>query len=249
MITANELRDFFVAHGARIVHAGDQLDRIHVVRFAHYEDAAPGSITWARHPLRSSYPGTVLFLRGPYHFPQLPTQLLVFHPRMRALVTKTLEKFAGPPTLKIDEDAITHPTTTLGGEAQNYEWIDGTWRLIPAAGGVRIANDVEVGAYSTIVRGTTGDTTIGKGCRIGRYVNVGHDVRIGSHTLVIAHASIAGWARIGSRCKIYQGALIKNGVTVGDAATIGMGAVVTTDVGPGEIWAGNPAHCIGRVEP
>jgi UDP-3-O-[3-hydroxymyristoyl] glucosamine N-acyltransferase len=134
-------------------------------------------------------------------------------------------------------------------EGQNYAQTADGWIDLPSAGSVTIADDVHVGAYATIVRGTAGNTTLHKGCRIGHHVNIGHDCRIGEHTLVIAHASLAGWVRVGRWCKIYQRACVKNGVTIGDGAIIGMGAVVTKDVGAGEIWAGNPARKIGYVRP
>jgi UDP-3-O-[3-hydroxymyristoyl] glucosamine N-acyltransferase len=138
------------------------------------------------------------------------------------------------------------PPPLVGIKAQNYEWTDDGWSPFPVAGSVRIEGDVEIGPFATIARGSVGDTVIAKGCRIGQHVNVGHDCRVGDHTLIIAGASLAGWVRVGKNCKIYQGACIKNGVCIGDGAVIGMGAVVIKDVGPGEVWAGNPARRVGR---
>jgi acetyltransferase-like isoleucine patch superfamily enzyme len=251
MMNVEYFRQFFLAHGARIVHDGENCASIYINSFAHYEDATSGSITWMRHPPSKAYEGTVLILNDPYPHHCLPEQLIVQHSSPRTLVTATLKQFFLHNAAAIIRapSALVQKTALLGVEAQNYECIDGRWQPIPAVGGVFIGKDVHILDYTTVVRGTVGNTTIEDGCRIGRYVNIGHDTRLDQHTLIVSHASLAGWVRVGKRCRIYQGAMIRNGVRIGDDAIIGMGAVVTKNVGPGEIWAGNPARCIDHVKP
>ncbi len=256
MVALRDLRDFLVTNGAEIVHddtASAGFAASFVTRFAHYEDATPGSISWHRHPAPAAYTGSVLLLQRPSFGAIDPEMhelapLAVTHSNMRALVAKVAREFSMcPPDRRIATTARVHPTAIVGAHAQNYEWTDDGWMPFPVAGSVRVEGHVEIGPFATIVRGSVGDTVLGMGCRIGQHVNVGHDCRIGDHTLIVAHASLAGWVRVGRRCKIYQGARIKNGVRIGDGAVIGMGAIVLEDVGPGEVWAGNPAHRIGHV--
>lgn len=158
-----------------------------------------------------------------------------------------IERFFGSssePIVLLGARCRVHPTAVLGADGQSYECINGAWRPFPQVGGLRIGDDVDLGACATVMRGSVGDTVIGPGTKIGNGVNVGHDVRIGRDVLVIAGASIAGWARLEDGAKVWQGALIKNGVRVGVNAQVAMGAVVLEDVPPGEVWAGNPARRI-----
>jgi UDP-3-O-[3-hydroxymyristoyl] glucosamine N-acyltransferase len=205
--------------------------------WAHYEDAAPGDISWYRHELPYAYQGSALICSRDAYYPHAlqPGQLLVRSKDPRNLIAALLKAHAW-------NDPMTAAfAATTGVQAQDYIWRE-RWESIVAVGGVRLGEDVTIGYGAHVVAGTLGLTTIGDGCRIGHGCNIGHDVRIGRDTLVLAHAMIGGWARIGAQCRIYMGAMIKNGVTVGDKAVIGMGAVVRHDVPAGETWAGNPAR-------
>ncbi|KKN02942.1 hypothetical protein LCGC14_1112710 [marine sediment metagenome] len=256
-----ELRAFLADNGAEIVHCGEDCDQIKITHFAHYEDAKFGNISWLRHKPVEDFAGTVLLIDKFDELNELPDhcgyqqtleswQLVIAHAGIRELVAKTIRCFFRKDCypVKIATTPRIHPAAIVGParfspgvDAQNYTWEPDGWTPFPSTGGIRVEEDVEVGAYATIVRGSVGDTVIGKGCRIGQHVNIGHDCRIGAHTLIIAGASLAGWVRVGKHCKIYQGAIIKNGVSIGDGAVIGQGSNVLDDVPAGQIWVGNPA--------
>lgn len=249
MVSVLELREFVKREGGQVLPCratasprsdGDDL----IKSFAHVEDAGPETISWSRREEPVGFLGRVILRAPPWKLH--PSSDVILHSEIRSLVSKIGKRFFGSnlaPT--VDLRSTVHRTAIVGAKPQNYEWLDECWQDFPSCGSVRIHKNVEVGAYATIVRGSVGDTTLAEGVRIGQHVNIGHDTRIGAHSIIIAHTSIAGWVRVGERVRIYQGALVKNGVQIGDGAVIGMGAVVTRDVGPGEVWAGNPAKKIG----
>jgi UDP-3-O-[3-hydroxymyristoyl] glucosamine N-acyltransferase len=131
----------------------------------------------------------------------------------------------------------------IGCSGMGYER-DGDGRLVafPQLGGVVLEADVDVAAHATVQRGALGDTVLRRGAKIGPHVNVGHNVEIAEDVLITGHAQLGGGCRIGRGAVVWQSAVIANGVTVGESAVIGMAAAVRKDVGPGEVWAGNPAR-------
>lgn len=131
----------------------------------------------------------------------------------------------------------------IGCSGMGYERDpDGRLVKFPQLGGVVIEDDVDVAAHASVQRGALGDTLLRRGAKIGPHVNVGHGVEVGEDVLIAGHAQVGGGARIGRAATVWQSAVIANGVTVGDGAVIGMSAAVRKDVGPGEVWAGNPAR-------
>jgi len=133
------------------------------------------------------------------------------------------------------------PLATVGCAGMGYER-DAQGRLVPfpQLGGVVLEDDVHIAAQAMVQRGAIGDTVVRRGAKIGPHVNVGHNAEIGEDCLVAGHAQIGGGARIGRGTMVWQSAAVANGVRVGEGAVIGMGAMIRHEVGPGEVWAGNP---------
>lgn len=104
------------------------------------------------------------------------------------------------------------------------------WIGIPQLGSVRIGDDVEVGAQTSIDRGTINDTVIGNGVKLDNQIQVGHNVQIGEHTIVAACVGIAGSAVIGKRCMIAGKAAIKDHVTLADDVVIEAAGVVLKSI-------------------
>ena len=102
--------------------------------------------------------------------------------------------------------AIVHPGVVVGADGFGIANDGGVWVKIPQLGGVRIGDDVEIGANTTIDRGALEDTVIEDGVKLDNLIQIGHNVHIGAHTAIAACAAIGGSARIGSRCTI-QGAV------------------------------------------
>jgi UDP-3-O-[3-hydroxymyristoyl] glucosamine N-acyltransferase len=108
-------------------------------------------------------------------------------------------------------------------------------------GRVVIGNDVHIGSCTCIDRGTLGDTIIGDGAMIDNLVHIAHNAVIGKRASVIANAMIAGSCEVGNDAWIAPSASVRNGLPVGANAVVGIGAVVVSQVDPGQTVMGNPA--------
>jgi UDP-3-O-[3-hydroxymyristoyl] glucosamine N-acyltransferase len=113
---------------------------------------------------------------------------------------------------------------------------------VPHVGGVRLGDDVEVGANTTIDRGTIGDTVIGNGVKLDNQVQVGHNCRIGEHTVIAGCVGISGSSVIGSRCMIGGAVGIAGHLEIGDGVVVTGYSLVTRSLrGPGVYSSGMPA--------
>ena len=98
----------------------------------------------------------------------------------------------------LGDRVIVHSGAVLGADGYGYEASDEGALKVPQIGGVHIHDDVEIGANTTIDRGTLGDTTVGKGTKIDNLVMIGHNVEIGMHCLLVSQVGIAGSTRLGN---------------------------------------------------
>ncbi len=97
-------------------------------------------------------------------------------------------------------------------------------------GKVLIGNHVEIGANSTIARGTIDNTVINNYTKIGPQVNIGHNTIIGENTEIAGRTHTSGSVRIGKNCFIGANCSIKESIQIGDNCTVGIGAVVTKNI-------------------
>lgn len=135
----------------------------------------------------------------------------------------------------------------IGGKGYGFEYDEaGTPIPLTHLGRVVIGDDVEIGALSSINRGTLDDTVIGNSVKIDDHVFLAHNVQVGENSLIIAHAEVSGSVRIGKNVWIGPNACVLNGIEIGDEALIGLGAVVIRDVKARSRMAGNPAKVIGE---
>jgi len=113
--------------------------------------------------------------------------------------------------------AIIHSGAVIGSDGFGFaRETDGAWLKIPQLGRVLIGDDVEVGANTTIDRGTLDDTVIEDGVKLDNQIQIGHNCRIGRLTAIAGCAGIAGSAHIGSRCQIGGAAMIIGHVRIAD---------------------------------
>ena len=113
---------------------------------------------------------------------------------------------------------------------------------IPHLGSVRLGDDVEVGANTTIDRGTIEDTIIGDGVKLDNQVQVGHNCRIGAHTVIAGCVGISGSTVIGRRCMIGGAVGIAGHLEIGDDVIVtGYSLVSHSLPGPGTYSSGIPA--------
>ena len=125
---------------------------------------------------------------------------------------------------------ILHSGAVIGADGFGFAPAGGDWEKIPQLGSVRIGDDVEIGANTTIDRGALDDTVIGDGCKLDNQIQIAHNVRIGRGTAMAASSAIAGSAVIGDRCRIGGGAGVLGHLEVCDDVTISPLSLVTRSI-------------------
>lgn len=123
-----------------------------------------------------------------------------------------------------------HSGTVIGADGFGYAPDAGSWEKIPQVGGVRIGDDVEIGANTTIDRGALSDTAIGDGVIIDNQIQIGHNVVIGDHSAIAGAVAIAGSTVIGKRCQIGGASAIAGHITIADDVIITGMSMVTGSI-------------------
>jgi UDP-3-O-[3-hydroxymyristoyl] glucosamine N-acyltransferase len=141
----------------------------------------------------------------------------------------------------LGDRVIVHANAVLGADGFGYRHQQGRHAKVPQLGHVEVGDDVEVGACTTIDRGTFGATRVGEGTKIDNLVQIGHNCRIGRHNLLVSQMGIAGSSSTGDYVVIAGQVGIVDHVHVGDGAVVGAKAGVTKDVPPRQVWLGIPA--------
>ena len=142
----------------------------------------------------------------------------------------------------LGDRVIVHANAVLGADGFGYRQQQGKHVKIPQLGYVEIGADAEIGAGSTIDRGTFGSTKIGAGTKIDNLVMVGHNCQIGNHVILVSQVGIAG------SCTLGDYAVLGGQVGVADHMNIGAGAAIAgkggvmRDVPPGARMFGFPAR-------
>ena len=143
---------------------------------------------------------------------------------------------------KLGDRVIVHSGARVGSDGFGYVFRDGVHNKIPHVGGCIIGDDVEIGANSTIDRGSIDDTIIGAGTKIDNLVHIAHNVRIGKLCLLMAQVGVAGSVVIEDGCIIAGQAGLSGHITIGAGARLAAQAGVFGDVPAGETWSGYPAR-------
>ena len=143
---------------------------------------------------------------------------------------------------RLHDRVIVHAGARLGSDGFGYVFRDGAHAKIPHVGRCILESDVEIGANTTIDRGSIDDTVIGAGTKIDNLVHVAHNVRIGRLCLIMAQVGIAGSVRIEDGCIVAGQAGIAGHVTIGKGARLAAQAGVFGSIPAGETWSGYPAR-------
>ncbi|AGF74428.1 UDP-3-O-[3-hydroxymyristoyl] glucosamine N-acyltransferase [Bartonella australis AUST/NH1] len=135
-----------------------------------------------------------------------------------------------------------HPGVRVGQDGFGY--ISGVSEVekIPQLGRVIIQDNVEIGANTTIDRGTLEDTIIGEGSKIDNLVQIAHNVKIGRYCFIAGQCGIAGSTSIGDMSQLGGGVGIADHITVGKGVYIAARSGVMNDIPDGEKWCGSPAR-------
>jgi UDP-3-O-[3-hydroxymyristoyl] glucosamine N-acyltransferase len=135
-----------------------------------------------------------------------------------------------------------YPGARIGQEGFGFTITPRGFQTVPQLGCVIIEDDVEVGANTTIDRGSLGDTVIGAGTRLDNLVQIAHNVRIGRHCAIAAHVGISGSVEIDDLVEVGGQAGFANHVHVGTRSKIGAQSGVMSNLDAGAVVVGSPAR-------
>ncbi|MEE2804173.1 MAG: UDP-3-O-(3-hydroxymyristoyl)glucosamine N-acyltransferase [Pseudomonadota bacterium] len=143
--------------------------------------------------------------------------------------------------VKIGQRCVIQSGAVLGGDGFGNAHDNGQWVRIPQLGGLTIGDDVQVGANTTIDRGSIEDTRIGDGVVIDNLVQIAHNCQIGDHTAIAGCVGIAGSAVIGNNCTLAGGVGIADNLNIADDVHLtGMTLVTSSIDQPGSYSSGMP---------
>lgn len=142
----------------------------------------------------------------------------------------------------VGDRVIVHAGARIGRDG--FGFVPGERGVIrvPHVGRCVLEHDVEVGANSTVDRGSIDDTIIGAGTKIDNLVQIAHNVRIGRGCFIAANVGIAGSTRIGDRVQMGGQSGVGGHVTIGAGANVAARGGVISDMPAGETWSGFPAR-------
>jgi len=145
----------------------------------------------------------------------------------------------------IGDGCIIQPGVTIGADGFAFErYQNGELERFPHIRGVKIGNNVEICANSSIARGSLSDTLIGDGTKIDALVHIAHNVVTGKNCELTAGTIIGGSTTLGDMCWTGLNSTLKDNIKVGNKALVAAGAAVIHDVQDEDIVAGVPAKSI-----
>jgi UDP-3-O-[3-hydroxymyristoyl] glucosamine N-acyltransferase len=147
----------------------------------------------------------------------------------------------------IGQRVVIAPGAVLGARGFGFARDRERWVSVPQLGSLRVGDDVEIGANTTIDRGALEDTVIEEGVKLDNQIQIGHNVRIGAHTAIAGCTGIAGSTRIGRRCMIGGNVGINGHIDIADDIVIaGMAMVTKSLTAAGAYASGVPAAPVAQ---
>ena len=142
----------------------------------------------------------------------------------------------------IGNAVIIHPGARIGQDGFGFAMGSEGHLKVPQVGRVVIQDDVEIGANTTVDRGSNRDTIIGEGTKIDNLVQIAHNVMVGRHCVIVSQTGIAGSTTLGDFVVTGGQAGLTGHLTIGAGAQVGAQAGVISDLPPGARVAGTPAQ-------
>jgi UDP-3-O-[3-hydroxymyristoyl] glucosamine N-acyltransferase len=154
------------------------------------------------------------------------------------------------PGARLGNRVIVHSGAVIGSDGFGYVAQDGKRWKFPQVGKVEIQDDVEIGANTTIDRGSLDHTKIGEGTKLDNLVHIAHNVSIGGNTVIAAQTGISGSAVIGKSVTIGGQVGIADHCEIEDAAVIGAQAGIPSGkiVRSGQVVWGTPARPLDKFK-
>jgi len=152
--------------------------------------------------------------------------------------------------VRIGHRAEIHSGAVIGADGFGYAHGEGRYWKFPHAGIVEIGDDAEIGANTTIDRGSLDDTRIGDGAKLDNLVHIGHNCKIGEHTVMAAQVGLSGSCVIGKNVVIGGQVGFGEHCRVEDGAIAGAQAGIPTGktIRAGQTVWGTPAREIGKFK-
>jgi UDP-3-O-[3-hydroxymyristoyl] glucosamine N-acyltransferase len=120
----------------------------------------------------------------------------------------------------VGDHSVLHSGAVIGADGFGFVWDKDAYIKVPQLGCVQIGNDVEIGANTTIDRGTIGNTIVENGVKIDNLVQLGHNVHIGEHTAISGQSGLAGSVKLGRKCIVGGGVAISDNLEIADNVTL-----------------------------
>jgi UDP-3-O-[3-hydroxymyristoyl] glucosamine N-acyltransferase len=141
----------------------------------------------------------------------------------------------------VGNGSVIHAGAVIGAYGFGYQTVDGQHQRAAQLGYVEIGENVEIGASTTIDRGTYDATVIGHGTKVDNQVMIAHNCRIGPHNLICSQAGVAGSCKTGSYVVMAGQVGLSDHLDIGDRAILGAKAGVMNDVPADSVYIGIPA--------
>lgn len=142
------------------------------------------------------------------------------------------------PGVRVGERCLLHPGVVVGADGFGHAPDGGTYIKVPQIGSAVLGNDVEIGANSTVDRGSIEDTILENGVKIDNQVQIGHNVHIGEHTVVAGCVGISGSTRIGRHCMIGGMAGIAGHLEICDEVAITGKTMISASIRKPGVYSG-----------
>jgi UDP-3-O-[3-hydroxymyristoyl] glucosamine N-acyltransferase len=142
---------------------------------------------------------------------------------------------------RIGRRCVIHAGVIIGSDGYGFALHEGKHHKIPQIGIVRIEDDVEIGAGTTIDRAALGETVIGEGTKIDNLVQIGHNVKIGKHCLLVSQVGIAGSTELGDHVFVAGQSGFSGHLKIGHRVQVAAKSAVLADVPDDTKVMGSPA--------
>jgi UDP-3-O-[3-hydroxymyristoyl] glucosamine N-acyltransferase len=142
---------------------------------------------------------------------------------------------------RIGNRCIIHSGVVIGSDGYGFATHGGKHHKIPQIGIVRIEDDVEIGAGTTIDRAALGETVIGEGTKIDNLVQIGHNVKVGKHCLLVSQVGIAGSTELGDYVAVAGQSGFSGHLKIGNRVQVAAKSAVLVDVPDDTKVMGSPA--------
>jgi UDP-3-O-[3-hydroxymyristoyl] glucosamine N-acyltransferase len=145
------------------------------------------------------------------------------------------------PGTRVGAHCLIHAGVVLGGDGFGFATSKDKHHKVPQLGVVVVEDEVEIGANTTVDRGTLGETVVGKGSKVDNLVMLAHGVRVGPGSLLAAQSGVAGSTTVGARTTFAGQAGAAGHLEIGDGCVVAAKSAVFNDLERGSFVAGVPA--------